>query len=661
MLRRLVLILGLFTIALPLSAQLDTDDYRWDLADIAFSYPASWDEPFPVQRFGIESLILAESETRSADRAPEIPFIVFGLHPAIETDVTTILQEQITALDIQPDITIPATLLNQPAIWIQGNSRDDLFFGIGISIQWGDNILSIVGRSPSEQTLTFQYIFDVLIRSVLQGDEFGEYVPFGVVWNNSAEITDGDITFIDLSAIALDEPNQALYALDDTLGLLQFDLLSGRLESIIQNVEFVTPNSIAVSIDNTIYVGDSACSCIHVYQNDEWQDALTGFSSDAPMSILITSDGNLYASDYNGSLGFVRRFNTEGATNLFSEDPLEEQPILVVIDDILHLVNPSTGQLLEWDGSGFLSVGILDVESILQYIQVASDGTIVLAEGSTIDLITPDSLLIDTLDISDYSLGSSIRGFAIGSDDTLYIATVGEDVGEVLALSQRVADGNIGLQMLAPYRVSRGFLNEDNTEDIWIIDGTAGDTLSLFVQGYSELSDFQLGMSFIAPDGSEIFTFEEDTDTELSLSRGFQDYELSDTGYYEVHVYHLFSEGYYDITPVTIEQLALTSDVTTVWGELGDSHSQEIWSFEATAGAIVTITLEAGDPTQLDPYMSLYDSQFNLLEQNDDAEDPEFGNSAQIQQFTLSRNGLYYIDALRLNGAGKYSLTIDLR
>jgi hypothetical protein len=660
MFQRLVLLIGLFSIVLPLSAQLDVDEFRWDLADLAFSYPASWDEPFAVQRFGVESVFLAESDSRDPERAPEVPIITLTLRPAEEADISTVLQEQLAELDLQSATTIPTTLLDEPAVWTRGNSRDGLFFGMGISLQLKGNILSIVGRVPSEQTTQFQYIFDVLTRSLVQGGDFGDFVPFGIIWNNSAGLHDGDTAFTDLRAIALDEPNQHLYALDSVLGVLQFDLLSGRLEAIIQNIEFVSPNAIAISPDNTMYIADSACRCIHVYDDNEWQDPLTGFAVGAPVSILTTSGGNLYATDSTETLGFVRQYNAEGTSNLFSEDPLEEQPILFSIDGVLHILNQSTDQILALDGIGFTLTLTLDVDSVLQYIQVASDGTYIIADDAIIDLYTPDSLLIDTLDINDYSLGSIIRGLVVGSDDTIYIATIGDNVGEVLALSQRVDEVSIGLQTLAPYRMSSGFLNENNTEDIWLLEGTAGEIMSLFVQGYSELSDFQYSMTLIAPDKTEIVTIDEDRDRQPELSRGVKDYELSDTGLYEVRINHLFSQGSYDITLITTKQFTLDSDVITVWGELSESYSQEMWAFEATAGTTVTITVKASNSTQLDPHMTLYDSQYNLLAQNDDAEDTQLGNSAQIQQITLSRTGLYYVDALRLDGEGKYSLTVEI-
>jgi len=660
MFRRLVLIIGFFVIALPVSAQLDTNDFRWDFADLAFSYPASWDEPFPVQRFGVESLIFAESDTRSPEREPEVPFIVFALQPALDTDMNTILEEQITELDIQSAITIPATLLDQPASWTQGNSRDGTFFGIGISSQIDDQILSIVGHSPSEQTAQLQYIFDMVTRSLVQGAEFGEFVSFGTVWDNSATVIDGDTAFIDLRAIVVDESNQSVYALDGMLGLLRFDSLSGRLESIIQNDEFISPNTITIGIDQTIYVGDSACRCVHVYRDGGWQEPLGGFSAGAPLSILATSDGNFYATDANESLGFVRRFNAEGTTNLFSEEPLIEQPILFSDDGELHLYNQDTDEVLVLDGIGFTLITTLDIESFPQYVQVASDGTYILADEETIELYTSESLLIDSLDIVDFSLGSTIRGIDVGSDNTLYIAVVADGVGEVLALSQRVNDFSTGLQTLAPYRVSSGFLDEDNTQDIWLIDGTRDDILSLFVRGYSSLSDFEFSMTLIAPDGTELITIDEDTIEQPELSRGFQDYVLPDTGFYEVHINQNFSQGNYDITQVALEQFVLNPDITIVWGELNESYSQEMWVFEATAGTTVTLTLEASDSTRLDPLMLFFDSQFNLLGQNDDAENTQLGNSAQIPQITLSRNGVYYVDALRLDGAGKYSLTVEV-
>lgn len=661
MVRRLLYLITLFISTISLTAQLDTADFRWDFADLAFSYPAYWDDPFAVQQFGIESVLIAESGARDPDRTPETPIIIMALTPI--TDDTTpesILLQRLADFGMQSAVTIPTDLLNQVGVYARGSSSDETLFGIGVSIPFEDNILTIIGRTASDHSESFEYAFDIVTRSLVQGQEFGNYVPFGLVWDNSADILDNETAFLDLRALALDETNQALYALDSGLGVLRFDRVSGQLEAIIPNIEFVTPTTLSIGTSQTVYVGDIGCRCIHVYQDNEWQETFDGFAEASPFSIATTTDGTLYATDSDGVNIFVRRYSPEGTSNLFSEEPLSTQPILFIMDEQLHFLDGDTNEIYQLDGVGFALVTMLNADIIIEQINVTPDGTFVIVQEEFIDLYTFDSLLIDTIDINDYSVGSFITGLAVGADSTLYVATQDENVGEVLALSQRVRDTQIGLQMLAPYRTSGGFLNEDNPEDIWLIEGEADEVLSLFVHGESNLGDFRYSMSFFAPDGTEIVTIEDDTDQPSPLDRGFQDLILPDTGIYEVHINHIFSQGSYDITPVTVKQIELQPDTTELWGELSESYGQEMWAFEAPAGTILTFTLEAAVPTELDPYMLLFDSRYNLLGQNDDAEDNQLGNSTQIANVTLPRNDVYYIDALTLSGNGKYRLTIEI-
>lgn len=656
--RKLALLLGLCLFILPVSAQFDTSDFRWELIDVAFSYPAHWDEPFAVQRFGIESVLMAESDVRDSERPAEVPIITITIRPDEGIDLNTILEDNLAELSIQPDVTIPVNLLDTEGILSQGISRDESFFGMGIVARIDDNVLMIVGRAPIEQSQQFKSIFDVVISSMVKGQNFGQSLSYGIVWDNFSEDITDDSPFTILEAIQLDETNQSIYGVDSTIGLLHFDMQSGRLQEVIPYQDFVTPQSIAIGAENTFYIADPDCPCIHVYQNNEWQDTLDGFLNGSPQYIAMTSDGTLYATDTDNTNVFIRQYNAEGISNLFSEEAFFEQPILFTVDGQLHALTAIDGQVQRLDEFGFTLINTLDLDFSPQHIDIAPDGTSILTDNNMIHFYTPDSLLITSLDIRELSVGSAIQGLASDADSTLYVAT--RDIGavELLAVSQHVIDTGFGLQELAPYRISGSFLNDDNKQDIWIFEGIQNEQVTIDVQGFSQERDFDFDITLIDPNGAVEAMVTADNNPGVQWNRRFENFELSSTGVYTVQVNHVTGLGSYNLTLIQPTFVNHDTNLTTVWGNLPDSYFQELWQFEANAGDILTLTMRAIDPTQLDPYIRLYDTQRNLLDQNDDAIEGTMGNTAQLT-FTASRTGTYTIEAVKFEGSGQYNLTIE--
>ncbi len=655
--RQLAFLFGLCLFILPVSAQFDTSDFRWELIDVAFSYPAHWDEPFAVQRFGIESVLMAESDVRDAERPLEIPTITVTIRPDDGTNLNLYLEDGLTELAIQPNITMPANLLDTDAILAQGVSRDELFFGMGIVASIDGNILMVDGHSPVEQSRQFKSIFDVVISSMVKGQIYGQSLPYGIVWDNFSEDITDDSPFTILEAIQLDETNQSIYGVDSTIGLLRFDMQSGRLQEVIPYQDFVTPQSIAIGAENTVYIADPDCPCIHVYQNNEWQDTLDGFLNGSPQYIATTSDGTLYATDTDNTNVFIRQYNAEGVSNLFSEEAFFEQPILFTVDGQLHAITAIDGQIQRLDEFGFTLINTLDLDFSPQHIDIALDGTYILTDDNMIHFYTPDSLLITSLDIRELSVGSAIQGLASDADSTLYVAT--RDIGavELLAASQHVIDIGFGLQDLAPYRISGSFLNDDNKQDIWIFEGVQNEQVTIDVQGFSQERDFDFDITLIDPNGAVEARVTADSNPSVQWNRRFENFELSSTGIYTVQVNHINGQGSYNITLIKPTIVNHDTTLTTVWGNLPDSYFQESWQFEANAGDTLMLILRAVDPTQLDPYIRLYDTQRNLLAQNDDAQGTS-GNTAQLT-FTASRTGTYTIEAVKFEGSGQYNLTIE--
>jgi len=653
MFRRLLWFIGLWIFIIPTAAQFDILDFQWELADIAFSYPAGWDDPVAFQQFGVETVILAESDVQNSERAPEIPFIEMTWQPPEEIEIETHLQTRLTDLNIQPDVTIPSALLDAEATLSYGTSRDEAFYGIGTIAQIDDFVLTIVGRVPIEQQQLFEYQFNTLIRSITRGGTFGDVVPYGLVWTSTTDATEN--LFFDIQSIALDEASQAVYATDAEVGLLRFDMLSGRLEKIIPNPDFGYPTSTAIHPNGTIYIGDPACPCIHVYQNNEWQDPLEGFNVDTPLSIHTMADGTLYASDIDDDNFAIREYSEDGTTTLKPSEDFLTQPILFSINGQLHTYDDR--QIQQLNNRSLTPVNLLDIDTIHYFVQVAPDGTYILAQGSTIDFYTPTSLLIDSIDISEYSPGTSIGGLALGQDNTLYVAVNGTDFSEVIALSKRVPETSIGLQMLAPYRITGSFLSPDNTSDIWLLEGTANEVIDIAIQGFSQVREFDYSITLIAPDGSEVVTVEEDSNQQ-PLSRSLNNLVLESNGIYELHINHITAQGSYDITLITPKRIIHDDDITIVYGQLPFSYSHEQWVFEAIGQTTLTFTAEALDPTQLDPQIGLYDTRNQLVEQNNDAPISQ-GNTAQITEFTVPFAGNYTLEVSRLEGIGRYRLIIE--
>jgi len=98
----------------------------------------------------------------------------------------------------------------------------------------------------------------------------------------------------------------------------------------------------------------------------------------------------------------------------------------------------------------------------------------------------------------------------------------------------------------------------------------------------------------------------------------------------------------------------------TAQGNIDDAQPIAYYTFQGKGGDIVTITMSAADPARLDPYLILTDSAFNELMFNDNT---SADNSAQIFQYILPANDLYYIFATRPNlrdGTGSGEFTLEL-
>lgn len=113
--------------------------------------------------------------------------------------------------------------------------------------------------------------------------------------------------------------------------------------------------------------------------------------------------------------------------------------------------------------------------------------------------------------------------------------------------------------------------------------------------------------------------------------------------------------------PVSLGGGTIAMD-TTVSGEITDAAPAQDWTFQASAGDAVTITMVATGLETLDPYVSLLDSSGAELTANDDAVSSSVGGlNSQIPGFIIPMDGTYTIRASRYAGSGTvgtYDLTL---
>jgi hypothetical protein len=92
-----------------------------------------------------------------------------------------------------------------------------------------------------------------------------------------------------------------------------------------------------------------------------------------------------------------------------------------------------------------------------------------------------------------------------------------------------------------------------------------------------------------------------------------------------------------------------------------DGSGPFVFTFQAQAGDLITLTMVADRGQQLDPALALIDPQGRIIAQNDDSFDATFGPlNARLVNFPIPADGTYTIQAMRSTGANG-SFTLMLR
>ena len=652
--------------------------YAWEAGALSLVYPAAWEAPFPAERAGAPALYIAQSLAALPEaRPPDIPALELIRLPDTRGDLAAALLDALDALGIAAEgDPLPALLAGAAdALAAEGFSADGARYGLGRAGLLADGQLLIVtGRASADQRALLRAVFNRVADSVTLGAAAFDAPPvYGVAWHTQRTLADGPDAFLNLTGLAYG-PGDALYTYERDLGLVRLNARTGAVEAVTPNPAITAPAALAAAPDGTVYVADTTCACVVPLQPDGTWGAPLGdglFAPGAPRALAVTPDGVLYATSVGPDGVRVWALRGSAADEVRLPESVFEQPLLAAGPDGAPLALTQYGEVLDLSAGGAARAYLGAVPPLLTGFAALPEGWFALA--------TPDQGLF-VLDASGRPLaqpgrivpafpfpGEIVRpaGLAAGPAGVLYAADSDGSFGAVTAFSTAVAPGRVGATALTPGLAGRGALDDVTRQQAWTYSGTAGQRISVFAADASETGQLWPAVRLLTPEGRELafaaYTgFDpEDLALDALLYFGAQiaDQPLEADGQYIVVVERVEGAGTYTVGVSLTQDFALDGGRAALEGDLSAAFPAERWRFEGRAGQALTITMRPASGT-LDPRLRLLGPDGALLAENDDADDPALGSSAQLARVTLPQAGVYTLEAGRFTGAGRYTLTV---
>lgn len=673
--RRIFVFLLLFVFGglIPTAAQTDNlTPYSWDDGNLALAYPSDWDTPIASSQDGRSVLQLAQTLNDQPDtRPPGIPFINLNLLPndIPDVDLTPYIADGFKSIGIIPVGSTASTLLGFDALTAEGSSSDGLLFGLLRVVQLPDNgILLVIGRGVEAQHEAFTQLFNDVADSIVLGAGSEPVTPtYGVLWNTSRSAADGESAFTNVTSIAVGTSGK-LYAVDPTIGVIAFDAQTGAVLGTYPNEQITLPSALAVTADDTVYVGDTACQCIQVLEADgQWNTPVEGFGVASPASLISTPDGSVYATDQTDTGIAVQIIEGENRESIELGIEINVQPLLAVAPSGQVLALTPEGTVFPIGEGDFSALYTLNMpSSYVNAFAAEADNQFVLATSDK------GVLIVDSNGEPLSGLGKIVANYpmpgefvsphsvALSSDGTIYISDSDGSFGAVTAMNTRVTAGRVGSTVLIPGAAVQGTLNATTTQQDWTLNGAAGQSVTISAVDASESGVLDVGLQLIAPNGQEEANNDDQTGTDLTTAVDSQisDHILKSSGSYTIRVTLVNGSGTYRLG--IVQELPFTlnaGEPTQLQGSLEGALPKQRWTFEAAAGQVFTITMQAQTGT-LDPVLRLLDKNGNSIADNDDAADTALGKNAQLVMVKIPANGTYTLEAERFSGAGDYMIII---
>jgi hypothetical protein len=531
-----------------------------------------------------------------------------------------------------------------------------------------DRIFLVSGRAVEAQHETFAQLFNDVADSIVLGSGSAPVTPtYGVLWNIMRTTADGENAFVNLRSIAY-SPDGLIYAVDPTVGVIAMDAETGVVTAAYPNEQLTLPSAIAVGNDRIVYVADTVCQCIQVLDADgNWGEPIMGFGIESPASIVATADGSVYATDQTDSGIQVQVIRGQDRLTIELGMEFNVQPLLSVNPSGQVLALTPEGNIFPIAEGDFSALYALTMPSVyVNAFAVEGDDHFVLATGDR------GILIVDSAGNPINGLGRVVanfpmagefvspQGIAIGDDGTIYVTDSDGTFGSVTAMNTRVAAGRVGLAQLIPGVAVQGTLNSTATQQDWTLNGMAGQVVTISAVDATESGVLDVGLQLIAPNGQGESNNDDQNGDDLTTAVDAQisDHTLASSGTYTVRVELVNGSGTYRLGIVQELPFTLKSDAPTqLQGTLEGALPKQRWTFEANAGQVLTITMQAQSGT-LDPALRLLSENGQVVAENDDASDSALGKDSQLVRVNIPSNGLYVLEAGRFSGSGDYSVII---
>ncbi|WP_420640874.1 pre-peptidase C-terminal domain-containing protein [Candidatus Leptofilum sp.] len=272
-----------------------------------------------------------------------------------------------------------------------------------------------------------------------------------------------------------------------------------------------------------------------------------------------------------------------------------------------------------------------------------------ISMNTTTDTLDPfliifdsDGILVDFNDNDGESFNSLVPTLILTSAEQ-YI---------ILATRIDMSFGSYELEITqgVPKNVFLGSTNSAHTDDtqLWVFEGRAGDFVTIAMNAVDEALDPYL--TLLDSNGNALM---EDDDSGGNLNALIISFPLIDTGQHYIQTTGLGSStGEYEL----VVTRGKPSEISLNTSETANTEESQVWIFKGLAGDFVTIRMNAVDG-ELDPHLTLLDSNNNLLMEDDDGGS---NLNSLIEDFPISESGQYYIRATGLGGSeGEYELRVE--
>ena len=665
-LRLFGLALLLLAFAASASAQSDVEPFAWEDGDLAFFYPTNWDNAYAfTDDAGHPALELAQvSAAEPQVRPPAAQTMRLTILPDVADDAFADTLRAALAAQDTPAAEEPteAQIGGSFGLGLSGTSADTLLAGVGRIARLQDGrALLLTGRTLAGTRDAFLQIFETTATTIAPGaGNLSIEAGYAVEWQASGSET---MAFGPILALT-GGPNQRLYALDATNGLLILDATTGELVEMQDNDFLAGSVDIAVDALGVVYLANPACRCLAAFApNGARLWTLDNFAEDKPTQV-IHANGVIYADDMDQNGAFARLVNAsqpsvrpvETVARLWLATDRRNQPIaLTDSGDVLTTQNGVLERLTQLPN--LPDIRAIDVDANNNLVLAASDAGVFLLDsgGQVSDRL---AAIVASAPLPGEVVAPT--ALAVLANGRVVFADLDGDTSTITTVNRRVLPTQTAAAALTIDAPEDGLFTEAATDQTWTFNANEGDEVTISAVELSRAGVLDLSLRLLAPDGSEVASNDDQLGLDLFgvLDAQISQQTLPATGVYTAIVTRVSGSGIFAVGVTATRTLpAPEGDVIRVEGELSDAIPAHYWQLEGRAGQIVTVTMQAGEGS-LDPLLRLYGPDGELVAWNDDAADVDLGTTAQIVLVTLPADGVYRLDATRFDGSGPYSLVV---